>query len=142
MHSTQVNLSVRYAETDNMGVAHHSVYYVWFEVGRSEHIKSSGVSYSQMEEEGVLLPLSESSCKYIKGLKYEEEFILNTYIEKLTGARVIFGYEICKKSDGIVCAKGQTVHAFIDEDFKVLNIKKSHPHIWQKINALYQKNSL
>ena len=59
----------RYAETDQMGIVHHSVYPIWFEVGRTDFIKLTGMSYTELEESGVMLPLASLECKYILPMK-------------------------------------------------------------------------
>ena len=68
-YKSETFLTVRYAETDMMGIVHHSRYYPWFEQARTDFIKKSGITYTQMEQAGVLLPLAETHCKYIAGLK-------------------------------------------------------------------------
>ncbi|AHM57541.1 putative thioesterase (plasmid) [Peptoclostridium acidaminophilum DSM 3953] len=136
MFTDSIEMSVRYAETDVMGVAHHSVYYVWFEVGRTELIKKCGMSYSQMEKEGIMLPLTESSCSYIRGLVYEEEFTLITRLEELTGAKAVFSYVIIKKESGDIAARGRTVHPFVDSKFRVVNIRKKAPRIWELLSSI------
>ena len=61
----RLEITARYAETDMMGIIHHSVYAVWFEAARTEFIKMTGISYTQLEKSGIMLPLSELCCKYI-----------------------------------------------------------------------------
>ena len=61
IHKTVIK--ARYAETDQMGIIHHSVYPVWYETARTEFIKTSGITYSQLEKKGIMLPLSEIGCK-------------------------------------------------------------------------------
>lgn len=73
-----------------MGIVHHSNYLIWFEAGRMDFIKRSKISYSQMEEEGVLIPLAESNCKYIVGTRYEDELIIKTWAKELTPVKVEF----------------------------------------------------
>ena len=73
---SKTELRVRYAETDRMGLVHHSRYYPWFEIARGDFIKQSGMSYRAMEEAGVLLPLTETGAKYLDGLKYDEEAVI------------------------------------------------------------------
>lgn len=64
---------VRYAETDQMGVAHHAVYPVWFEASRSEFCRLRGIDYGQMERDGMLLPLYELRVRYLQPARYEDE---------------------------------------------------------------------
>ena len=69
MHS-RTRLTVRYAETDMMGIAHHSNYPIWYEAGRTDYIKLFDMTYTQIEEEGVLMPLTNLHCTFIKPAKY------------------------------------------------------------------------
>ena len=81
-------LTVRYAETDMMGIVHHSRYYPWFEVARTDFIKKTGMRYSDMEKMGIMIPLTKTGAKYIYGLKYEDEVVVTCRMSKLTVARL------------------------------------------------------
>ena len=85
---TKSFVTARYAETDQMGVIHHSVYAVWYELARTDFIKKVGISYSKMEEMGILLPLSELTCKYHQATLYEDEITIETRILALTPSRL------------------------------------------------------
>lgn len=133
---SETRLTVRYAETDMMGIVHHSRYYPWFEVARTEFIKKSGMSYSQMERDGILLPLTETGAKYIRGLKYEDEVLIKCRMTKLSAARCEFEYEVFRLPDMCLCATGRTAHGFVDGSFVPMNLKKKHPKTWEKLTAL------
>lgn len=137
MYISETKIKVRYVETDQMGIVHHSNYYAWFEVGRTEFIKQSGLSYSEIERKGVMIPLVESYCKYIEGAKYEDELIIQTWIEELKGVKAVFKYNVIRKKDDKVLAKGSTTHAFVGENFKIVNIQKKHAELWERLNKLY-----
>ncbi len=132
----ETHLTVRYAETDQMGIVHHSRYYPWFEVARTEFIKNSGMSYSQMEKMGVWLPLAESSAKYIDGLHYEDEVVIKTRLVKLSVAKCKFMYEVYRSADNKLMTTGTTVHAFTGSDFKPFNLKKRFPAVWNTLSEL------
>lgn len=138
--ATELKLTVRYAETDMMGIVHHSRYFPWFEAARTEFIKQTGISYSQMEKDGVLLPLSEAGSKYIKGILYEDEVTVTARLESLTVARCRFAYEVYRENENgrELCATGFTVHGFTDGAFKPLNLKKKNPVLWDRLNALVE----
>jgi len=119
-----------------MGIVHHSNYYPWFEVGRTEFIKETGMSYSDMESQNIMLPLVESSCRYIIGAKYEDELTIQTWISELNGAKVVFNYNIVRDLDNKILAKGSTTHAFVNKEFKVINLKKKNIDMWEKLNRL------
>ena len=121
---SETKIIVRYAETDKMGIAHHSVYPIWYEVARTEAIKKIGISYSEMEKLGIMTPLTELNCKYILPAEYEDELLVQVAISKLTPARVIFEYKVYKERDNILINTGSTMHAFVGLDLKPLNLKK------------------
>ena len=133
---TETRLTVRYAETDMMGIVHHSRYYPWFEVARTEFIKNSGMSYSEMEEMGVLLPLTETGCKYIHGLRYEDEVLIKCRLSELRVVRCQFDYEVYKLPDMQLVSKGHTCHGFVNKDFKPINLKKTYPELLEKLLGL------
>ena len=132
----ETRLTVRYAETDQMGIVHHSRYYPWFEVARTEFIKKSGMSYSEMEKMGIWLPLVESGARYIDGLCYEDEVLIKTRLVKIGVAKCEFNYEVYRLSDDKLMTTGKTIHAFTDSTFKPFNLKKRFPDVWDTMNKL------
>lgn len=135
-YKSETRLTVRYAETDMMGIVHHSRYYPWFEQARTDFIKRSGLTYSEMENMGIMLPLTETQCKYLYGLKYEDEVLVTCRIDKLTVARIEFSYEVFRLPDMTKMSEGKTKHGFVGKDFKPINIKKSFPEIWSNLSEL------
>lgn len=131
MYTNDAIIRVRYGETDQMGIVYHGNYYTWFEVGRSEFFNSLGYTYKQLEEEGIILPVTESSCKYIKPAKYYDEIIIRTKINTLKGARIVFDYDIIRKEDNIVLAKGETTHGFVNKELKPVRLKKVNKKVWE-----------
>lgn len=140
MYINETNIKVRYAETDQMGIVHHSNYYIWFEVGRTEYITFCGMTYREMEDHNVLIPLIESSCKYIEAAKYGDEVILKTYIEELSSVKVKFKYEVIRLPDMRILATGTTTHVFVDKNLKIINLKKKNFEIWKLIYELSIEN--
>ena len=136
MYISETKITVRYAETDQMGIVHHSNYLIWFEAGRTDFIKGSKISYTEMEQEGILIPLAESNCKYIIGAKYEDELIIKTWVKELTPVKVEFNYSVIREKDEKEIAKGSTLHVFVGRDFKIINLKKSNHEIFEKLKAL------
>ncbi|PRR77915.1 Acyl-CoA thioester hydrolase YbgC [Clostridium liquoris] len=137
MYTNRTKLKVRYVETDKMGIVHHSNYYAWFEVGRGEFILESGMSYRELEENGIMMPLRETYCKYIKGAKYEDNIIIETFIKELTPVKVIFNYNVIREEDGKLLAKGATTQVFVNNDFKIINLKRKYPDIWERMHKLF-----
>ncbi len=136
---TTIIMEVRYAETDMMGIMHHSRYYPWFEAARTEFIKQIGMTYSEMEKMGVLMPLTETAAKYIDGLKYEDRAEVSCKLIGLSPARCEFEYTVRRISDGKITTIGTTRHGFVDCDFKPLNLKKKYPEIYQRLEELLKK---
>ncbi|SHH49437.1 acyl-CoA thioesterase [Clostridium grantii] len=136
MYINKTKIKVRYAETDQMGIVHHSNYYIWFEVGRTEFTKKCGMSYSDIEKENIMMPVLETGCKHMEGAKYEDELIIETWINQLSGAKIIFNYNIIRELDNKLLATGFTKQTFIDNNFKIINLKKKHPELFEKMVAL------
>ncbi len=137
LYINETEIKVRYAETDQMGIVHHSNYYVWFEVGRTEFITFSGMSYSEMESRDILIPLIDSYCKYIEPARYGDEVIIRTFIEDMSSVKVKFKYEVVRKSDRKLLAEGATTHVFVDRNLKIMNLRKKHTEVWNLINDLF-----
>jgi acyl-CoA thioester hydrolase len=109
-----VEVRVRYPEVDRMGVAHHSHHFVWFEIGRTELMRSRGVDYRRLEDEGIFLPVVEASCAYHAPARYDDRLRVHTQIELAGGVRVAFSYRIERQPDGRLLATGSTRHAAVD----------------------------
>ena len=139
MYINGTKLKVRYVETDQMGIVHHSNYYAWFEVGRTEYIAEIGMTYKEIEANNIMIPVVESSCRYIEGAKYEDIIIVETYMQELNGAKVIFNYNVIREKDGKTLAKGSTTHAFVNDKFRVVNLKKVNIEMWNLFQKLYQE---
>lgn len=123
----------RYAETDQMGVIHHAVYAVWYELARTDFIKKIGMSYGKMEELGLMLPVIELNCHYHQPTRYEDELTIETRIIKLTPARIEFGYTIYKKGVERPVNTGSTLHAWTSKQLLPMNMKKRYPAIYTSI---------
>lgn len=131
---SESTIVVRYAETDQMGVAHHAVYPVWYEVARTDFIKKLGVTYSGMERMGVMTPLISLHCAYRGATRYEDELTVRVWMSRLTPARVEFSYEITRSGDAKPCNMGTTEHPFVDaHTFQPMNLKKRFPDLYARL---------
>ena len=138
MSYSESKIIVRYAETDQMGVVHHAVYPIWYEVARTELIRTIGISYSEMERMGVMTPVSELTCHYSGSAFYEDELIVRARVIQLTPARVGFGYEIYRNGEEKPFHNGSTVHGWVDtKTFRPINMKKHYPDIYQAVLGSY-----
>jgi acyl-CoA thioester hydrolase len=113
MADSELEIRVRYAETDQMGVAHHASYLVWFEAARTELIRSRGRSYAQIEAAGWLLVVVEARCRYLHPARYDDVLTIRTRVGALGRATLAFEYEVRRNADGNVLARGTTVHAAV-----------------------------
>lgn len=136
MNWHETELIVRYAETDQMGIVHHSNYAIWFEAARTEYIKSLGISYTEIEEHGLMLPLKALHCEFIKPAKYEDRVKILTRIKEYNGIRLSFSYNVLNEEDGSLLAKGETEHVWTDKSLRPCNLKKKN----MKINSLILEN--
>ena len=118
MPNAVASIRVRYAETDKMGVVYYANYFVWFEVGRAELLRSLGWSYREMEADGVGLPVIEAHCEYRQPARYDDELEIRTKGELVSPACVAFDYEVVRRADAAVTAVGRTVHAAVRPDGK------------------------
>jgi acyl-CoA thioester hydrolase len=83
MFTSQVQIRVRYAETDQMGVVYHGNYFAYFESARAEAIRELGVTYSDMEKAGVIMPVVDVHCRYVRPAKYDELLTIKTMLKEL-----------------------------------------------------------
>jgi acyl-CoA thioester hydrolase len=112
--SSVSRLRVRYAETDQMGVAWHGSYFAWFEVGRTELLRERGMSYRELEAGDLHLPLIEASARYRQPARYDDVLEIRTRVADHSGARVSFDYEVHREGSAEPIATGFTAHAAVD----------------------------
>lgn len=104
---------VRYAETDQMGVAHHAVYPVWFEASRSEFCRLRGIDYGQMERDGMLLPLCDLRVRYLQPALYEDEIEVHNRVVELRRSLLRIEYEVWR--GGTKLAEGETLQMLVSK---------------------------
>jgi len=133
MFVSETRMRVRYAETDRMGIAHHSNYAVWFEEARTQFMNRLGYSYGRVEDEGVLLPLTDLCCSFKKPARYEQTLIVRTKLVRASCVRLRFAYEVVDADGGGLVATGQTDHAWTDCELRPVNIMKRMPEIYRAL---------
>lgn len=116
--SSTSSLRVRYAETDKMGVVYYANYFVWFEVARTDLLRSLGWSYREMEQAGISLPVIDARCEYSRPARYDDEIEVRTEGRLLSPIRMEFRYEVWLPAQAIAAASGITVHASVDMNGK------------------------
>jgi acyl-CoA thioester hydrolase len=114
MVAAVTRVRVRYAETDQMGVVYYANYFVWFEVGRTELLRSLGGTYRELEANGIFLPVIEASCTYSQASRYDDELDIRTTGKLLSPVRMEFQYEVVRLADQVTTATGRTVHAALN----------------------------
>ncbi len=107
---------VRYGECDPSGVAHHSSYFLWFEQGRADLLRARGVDYNAMEMSKLYLPVVDANCRYIVGVKYDDELELQTLITEQRSRTVRFESKLYR--GGILVASASTYHCLMNGDGK------------------------
>lgn len=135
----ETTLRARYGETDQMGIIYHPNYYIYFEIGRTEFLREiGGMSYKDMEDTGVMLPIVETHCKYKVPAKYDDELVVRTTVKAMTAARITFSYQLIRAADGVLLAEGETTSAFANAEGKPINLKKKYPGIYDKLLNIMQ----
>lgn len=112
IHETKVR--VRYAETDQMGYVYYGNYATFYEVARVEMLRSLGTSYKAMEEQGIMMPVTEMKTKYLHPVFYDEQIRIRVYIEELPGVKIRFNYEIYNEKD-VLANIGETTLVFVNK---------------------------
>ena len=117
MLSGEITIRVRYAETDRMGLLHHANYFVYFEQGRTELLRSRGLVYKDLEDQGYLLVLTKAEIRYRAPARYDDVLTLRTTVVRTTAVRVDHRYELFR--DGTLVAEGNTTLACIDRTGRI-----------------------
>ncbi len=136
-------IRVRYAETDQMGIVYYANYFVWFELGRVELLRSLGLAYSRLESDhGCILPVVSARCRYRAPARYDDEILIETRPAMLRGSVIKFAYRLLRKDAGeaepTLLAEGETVHVVCDDQ---LNRKPLPPKYIAALKVLMPKRS-
>ncbi|MDH5382524.1 MAG: acyl-CoA thioesterase [Cyclobacteriaceae bacterium] len=102
MYKSITNVRVRYAETDQMGYVYYGNYLTYYEVARVESLKNLGISYKELESEGIIMPVVENWSKYIAPARYDDLLKIEVSIQKLPGLKIRFHYEIFNESGKLI----------------------------------------
>ena len=120
MYSHRTTYRVIYGDTDNMGQAYYGNYFRWFEIGRSEMFRDLGLSYKEVEDNGIYLPVSEAHCKYSSPARYDESLVIETSVDHSIKAGIKFEYKIYHENGETLVAHGYTIHPYVNTDGKVV----------------------
>ena len=127
MDYVEIPVSVRYAETDQMGIVYYANYLVWFEVGRVAWCKAKGFQYAEMESrDNRLMVVAEASCRYKSPAHFGENIVVRTSLAKATDRIIRYRYEIRGRDSGILLATGETAHVITDREFRSARLPDSY----------------
>ena len=115
--SHEIEIRVRYQETDGQRRLHHANYFTYFEMGRTEMLRARGATYRQFEDAGLMMVVSEATCRYRAPAEYDDLLTLRTWVEQMGGASIKHGYEVIR--EGVIIATGATVVVCVDTEGKV-----------------------
>jgi len=134
----ETTLRVRYAETDQMAVVYYANYINWFEVGRTEMLRQMGLTYREMEEDGMVLPVVEVKCRYKHPARYDDEITIRTWVVHMRRSLLRFQYEVVRKSDGRLLAEGESVHVVVGRDLKVARLTDKYRLVLEAAAGMVQ----
>jgi acyl-CoA thioester hydrolase len=112
MKDNTISFRVRYGETDQMGVVYHGNYAQYLEMGRVEWLRKLGISYKEMEDNGIILPVINLNIKYLKSAYYDDLIFVRTELKKKPSVRIEFDYMITNEREEIL-AEANTVLVFM-----------------------------
>ena len=120
-YESEIQIRVRYQETDQMGVVYHGNYFAYFEMGRTELLReATGCSYRDVEERGVMMVVSEARCRYLKPARYDDLLTLRTRVANVTAASLAHEYELYRDDELLV--KGGTTLVCVDKRGKIVPV--------------------
>ncbi|HTQ29898.1 MAG TPA: thioesterase family protein [Opitutaceae bacterium] len=132
MLQSRTQVTVRYAETDMMGIVYHANYFPWFEIGRTTLLKEHGLPYRQLEAEGYRLPVLEVAAKFLRPAVYDDTLVIVTTMREKPVLRIKLDYEV-RRGDELL-ATGHSVHAFINLQGEPV---RPPPAFIQKMNEVF-----
>lgn len=124
---------IHYYETDQMQVVHHANYARFLEEARLDFMEQIGLNYRKLEELGIVIPVLELHDYYRDALHYDDEIEITLSLTRLTPVRFTVQYQIVRLPDSHLVHQAETSHAFLNADFRPMNLKKHFPEIYQKL---------
>ena len=134
MYTHNTEIRVRYQETDNMGVVYYANYFVWFEVARTEYLRSLGVSYRQLEDRGMFLMVASASCKYKSPARFDDVVSIITWLPKLKHSSLQFEHKLSIGTR--LVAIGESVHVFTNSLGRPIKIPPDIRGIYEESNLV------
>ena len=129
---------VQYYETDRMGVTHHSNYIRWMEEARVDFLKQIGWDYAKLEEEGIISPVVNVSCKYKESTTFNDVVTVRASIAEFNGIKLKIKYEM-HNAEGKAVSEGISEHCFVSKDGKIIHVKRDYPDFYKALSELVKK---
>lgn len=140
MYTVDKKIEVRYAETDQMGVVYHANYLVWMEIGRTAFIESLGFTYKEMEDSGIVSPVSQVELNYKKPTKYGDTVTVRTWITKVSQFRTVYQTHVLD-GNGDICLEARCEAACVQaSDFSLVSFKKNFPAMYEAYRGVVVKS--
>jgi acyl-CoA thioester hydrolase len=124
--TSEIRIEPRYQETDKMGIIHHSVYAVWYEMGRIRMMEELGHRFDALEKEGLGLAITGLESTYIRPAVFGQSYVLSTTLKEVTHVRMTFSHTLLD-ADGRVVNQGHTMVAWVDRAMRPVSVRKTHP---------------
>ena len=126
----------KYYETDQMGIVHHSNYIRWMEEARMDVMSQFGISYRDIEEQGVISPVVSVSCQYKSMVHFDDTVQIQVKVVKYNGVRLDLEYEMTDSFTGELRTKGTSTHCFLDKEGRVISLKRDCPEIDERFRLM------
>ncbi len=131
---------INYYETDKMGVVHHSNYIRFLEEARCELMNEVGMSYSNLEEMGIMIPVLSVNCSYKRHVTFDDTIVITFGIVEFTGVRMTVRYTVTNKATDEIVMIAETKHCFTDSSLRPISLKKPYPEIFEKYEKILEKD--
>lgn len=122
--------NVKYYETDQMAVVHHSNYIRWFEEARVDYLDQIGLSFGKIEEAGMYSPVIGISCEYKSATRFNEDVIIMPELKFFNGIKMIIGYEVFDAKTKQIRVTGESKHCFVTKEFQPVSLKKENKEMY------------
>jgi acyl-CoA thioester hydrolase len=129
--TVETKIRVRYAETDQMGVAYYANFFVWFEIGRTEYCRRFGIVYRDMElEDDAYIVVAEATCRYQAPARYDDLLRIRTQVKEARKRVITFAYEVYNDATGQLLATGATTHVITGRDGRPKTLPKKYQKVF------------
>lgn len=132
-----MKLRVRFAETDQMGIAHHSSYVVWLEAARVAWLRERGISYRDIEQSGISLAVTNVTVDYLRSALFDDELTVHTTLVTAKSRLFAFDYHVIRDSDGVTLATASTTHVSVNAQGKPVRL----PQQWLEPLSQYLEHA-